>query len=233
MWLALFRSLIEPKGFVMYKIDKNRQLILENGLIEVDRFPRNWKIYSNQLWDLGQENAAKLVRVMSPNFKDARIYKSEQVEEAPPNVIELPRYYAVGISQKGDWYTEESTLAFGALPSYIVERARQKLTGNPALMTLRDGWHIILSWSLLLTVATLTIMLLIGNLVSQNTGFGALGLTIATLWLKIGPPSCVGMFALKTLFLYRKRQVLEEALEIVERPPVILSQPLPSSSQVL
>src|SRR3989344_4155734 len=125
---------------MMFKIDNSRKIVLENGLIEVNRFPRNCKTDANQLWELGQENATKLVRVMSPNFKDARVYLSERVEEPGPGAVELPRYYAIGINKNGDWYTEESMLAFGALPRHIVERDEQKLAIHPFVAALRKSW---------------------------------------------------------------------------------------------
>ena len=213
----------------MFKIDNSRKIVLENGLIEVVRFPRNWKMGANQLWDLGQENAAKLVRVMIPNFKDARVYMSKRVEEPGPGVVELPRYYAIGINKNGDWYTEESMLAFSALPRHIVERAEQVLTINPFVAALRKNWFTVLATSLLLsTIAGM----LTGELLLPNAGTWTILTAMAMAWVKIGFAYCGLIFSFNTVDNYLKYHRLEKALDELEAVSEPRSQPLPSSELV-
>ncbi len=208
----------------MYKIDNNRKIVLENGLIEVDRFPRDWKIGANQLWNLGRENALKLVRVMDPNFKDARLYKSERVEDAPPGVVELPRYYAIGISQKNDWYTEDGLLVGAEMPSDIIERAKQKLVARPFVEALRKNWFSFIAASMFLA---LTVGLLTGVL-TPSTDFWSIMLGMAMAWLKIGLPFCAFLLFMSTASRYLNNRELREALE--ESRPVQVGNPQPLAS---
>lgn len=213
----------------MFKIDTKRKIVLENGLIEVERFPRDWKIGANQLWNLGRENALKLVRVMDPNFKDARIYMSERVEEPGPGVVELPRYYAIGINKKGDWYTEDAELAVGSLPQYVIERARQKFATHPLLAAIRDNGFVVFASSLLLVAIA---GLLTGGLIMPNAGLSAFSIAMTISWFKVGLPFWGVILTINALANYFNKRELEEALEIVERPPAERTQPLPSSELV-